>query len=113
VGEDGAFGPCGEPVDLAPRRCDGDIVCYIRLNTDDLQWQIEQQLGRPTRRIASGSGPVHKGGRTPIVAKSVKEWFDEQPDQAKSLGCQKLADIYKNDPNNQGSPDHVRKLIAM
>jgi hypothetical protein len=138
--EDGAVDRySGERVDLAPCRRDkapkrelpaqeepnealleGHFIYDLRMNADDLRWQIEQQLGKPAvpapqRRdqgSTAASEQADKGGRPPIVRDAVTEWFDELPDDRRALGAPKLADIYcAEKPQRPGSYDRVRKII--
>jgi hypothetical protein len=62
ISEDGAIGRDGEPVEIPPYRCEvtGRLVHDLRLNADDLRWQIEQQLGKPPAREAPKRKPDNK-----------------------------------------------------
>jgi hypothetical protein len=62
ISEDGAIGRDGEPVDVAPYRCEvtGCLVHDTRLNAEDLRWQIKRQLGKPPAQKAPKRKPDDK-----------------------------------------------------
>jgi hypothetical protein len=80
----------------------------VRLNRDDLRWQIEQQLGRPN----SISAPRHKGGRPPKLQQAIAPWFDDLPAEDQALSASKLAQMWKLDPSHHGQEESARKIIA-